>query len=100
MFFPQHLPVASFFLGVTLSLYWTEGEISWFRWAQPLVSLQWVCQCQQWGSSPAAREVGTGAVAKSKSSRVIPSLQPQVPATQAQQLLGSICEEKLMHFVM
>lgn len=39
MFFPQYLPVASFFLGVTLSVYWTEGGISHFRWAQPLVPL-------------------------------------------------------------
>lgn len=81
-------------------MYWTEGEISWFRWAQPLMSLPVGLPMPAMGSSPAGREVGTSAVAKSKSSQVIPSLQPQVPAVQAQQLLGSICGGKLMHFVM
>lgn len=37
--FSQHLPVASLFLGVTLSVCLAEGGISWFRQAQPLVPL-------------------------------------------------------------
>lgn len=76
-------------------MYWTEGEISWFRWAQPLVSLPVGLPMPAVG----LQRGGKGAVAKSKSSQVIPSLQPQVLAVQAQQLLGSICGDKLMHFV-
>lgn len=99
-FFPQHLPVASFILGVTLSVCWTEGGISWLVWAQPLVPLPAGLPTPAVELQPPAREVGTGAVAKSGSSRVIPSLQPQVPAVGAQQLLGTISGGKLMHFVM